>query len=126
MAADNTSRAAVLRTMLFFGMVIYFGYSLAFQNTEELKYQITQEVNASRSIISNDRWKSVIANSEATLNWLVHDYKLIDYLNTILIPDTKKNQPEVLTLLLKNLPLLITLWPKTYPSYFISPFSGGT
>ncbi|MDI0722654.1 hypothetical protein NEP50_27575 [Escherichia coli] len=75
MAADNTSRAAVLRTMLFFGMVIYFGYSLAFQNTEELKYQITQEVNASRSIISNDRWKSVIANSEATLNWLVHDYK---------------------------------------------------
>ncbi len=36
MAADNTSRAAVLRTMLFFGMVIYFGYSLAFQNTEEL------------------------------------------------------------------------------------------
>ncbi|MGN2315713.1 hypothetical protein ACTEGX_27855 [Escherichia coli] len=90
MAADNTSRAAVLRTMLFFGMVIYFGYSLAFQNTEELKYQITQEVNASRSIISNDRWKSVIANSEATLNWLVHDYKLIDYLNTILIPDTKK------------------------------------
>lgn len=125
MAADNTSRAAVLRTMLFFGMVIYFGYSLAFQNTEELKYQITQEVNASRSIISNDRWKSVIANSEATLNWLVHDYKLIDYLNTILIPDTK-NQPEVLTLLLKNLPLLITLWPKTYPSYFISPFSGGT
>ena len=77
MAADNTSRAAVLRTMLFFGMVIYFGYSLAFQNTEELKYQITQEVNASRSIISNDRWKSVIANSEATLNWLVHDYKLI-------------------------------------------------
>ncbi|WP_159188121.1 DUF4400 domain-containing protein, partial [Escherichia coli] len=38
----------------------------------------------------NDRWKSVIANSEATLNWLVHDYKLIDYLNTILIPDTKK------------------------------------
>ena len=124
MAADNTSRAAVLRTMLF-GMVIYFGYSPAFQNTEELKYQITQEVNASRSIISNDRWKSVIANSEATLNWLVHDYKLIDYLNTILIPDTK-NQPEVLTLLLKNLPLLITLWPKTYPSYFISPFSGGT
>lgn len=109
----------------FFGMVIYFGYSTAFQNTEELKYQITQEVNASRSIISNDRWKSVIANSEATLNWLVHDYKLIDYLNTILIPDTK-NQPEVLTLLLKNLPLLITLWPKTYPSYFISPFSGGT
>ncbi len=71
-------------------MVIYFGYSPAFQNTEELKYQITQEVNASRSIISNDRWKSVIANSEATLNWLVHDYKLIDYLNTILIPDTKK------------------------------------
>ena len=91
MAADNTSRAAVLRTMLF-GMVIYFGYSLAFQNTEELKYQITQEVNASRSIISNDRWKSVIANSEATLNWLVHDYKLIDYLNTILIPDTKTSQ----------------------------------
>lgn len=90
MAADNTSRSAVLRTMLFFGMVIYFGYSLAFQNTEELKYQITQEVNASRYIISNDRWKSVIANSEATLNWLVHDYKLIDYLNTILIPDTKK------------------------------------
>ena len=116
MAADNTSRAAVLRTMLF-GMVIYFGYSPAFQNTEELKYQITQEVNASRSIISNDRWKSVIANSEATLNWLVHDYKLIDYLNTILIPDTK-NQPEVLTLLLKkftsinytmakNIPLLL-------------------
>ncbi|WP_228261634.1 DUF4400 domain-containing protein [Klebsiella pneumoniae] len=31
-----------------------------------------------------------MANSEATLNWLVHDYKLIDYLNTILIPDTKK------------------------------------
>lgn len=125
MAADNTSRAAVLRTMLFFGMVIYFGYSLAFQNTEELKYQITQEVNASRSIISNDRWKSVIANSEATLNWLVHDYKLIDYLNTILIPDTKKPARGI-NIVAENLPLLITLWPKTYPSYFISPFSGGT
>ncbi|MFP1529478.1 hypothetical protein ACLB1R_35575 [Escherichia coli] len=116
MAADNTSRAAVLRTMLFFGMVIYFGYSLAFQNTpEELKYQITQEVNASRSIISNDRWKSVIANSEATLNWLVHDYKLIHYLNTIRSL-TPKNQPEVLTLLLKNSIFINYTMAKTYPS----------
>ncbi len=57
MAADNTSRAAVLRTMLFFGMVIYFGYSLAFQNTEELKYQITQEVNASRSEPPRKSWR---------------------------------------------------------------------
>lgn len=71
-------------------MVIYFGYSTAFRILRSSNIQITQEVNASRSIISNDRWKSVIANSEATLNWLVHDYKLIDYLNTILIPDTKK------------------------------------
>ncbi len=109
----------------FFGMVIYFGYSLAFQNTEELKYQITQEVNASRSIISNDRWKSVIANSEATLNWLVHDYKLIDYLNTILIPDTKKPARGINIVAEKFTSINYTM-AKTYPSYFISPFSGGT
>ena len=105
-------------------MVIYFGYSLAFQNTEELKYQITQEVNASRSIISNDRWKSVIANSEATLNWLVHDYKLIDYLNTILILTPKPARG--INIVAEKFTSINYTMAKTYPSYFISPFSGGT
>lgn len=88
MAADNSARAIFIRGLLLLGMMLYLIYSLGFQNTDELKQQITQEVNASRSLISNDRWLSVIANSEATLSTLINDYKLIDYLNTILIPDT--------------------------------------
>ena len=90
MAADNSARAIFIRGLLLLGMMLYLIYSLGFQNTDELKQQITQEVNASRSLISNDRWLSVIANSEATLYTLINDYKLIDYMNTILIPDTSK------------------------------------
>ena len=88
MAADNSARAIFIRGLLLLGMMLYLIYSLGFQNTDELKQQITQEVNASRSLISNDRWLSVIANSEATLSTLINDYKLIDYLNTILLPAT--------------------------------------
>jgi hypothetical protein len=64
MAADNSARAIFIRGLLLLGMMLYLIYSLGFQNTDELKQQITQEVNASRSLISNDRWLSVIANSE--------------------------------------------------------------
>ena len=88
MAAANSARAVFIRGLLFLGMILHLIYSLGFQNTDELKLQITQEVNASRSLISNDRWLSVIANSEATLSTLINDYKLIEYLNTILIPET--------------------------------------
>ncbi|TRQ12147.1 conjugal transfer protein TraJ, partial [Salmonella enterica subsp. enterica serovar Panama] len=70
MAADNSARAIFIRGLLLLGMMLYLIYSLGFQNTDELKQQITQEVNASRSLISNDRWLSVIANSEATLSTL--------------------------------------------------------
>ncbi|EOK4316698.1 conjugal transfer protein TraJ, partial [Escherichia coli] len=71
MAADNSARAIFIRGLLLLGMMLYLIYSLGFQNTDELKQQITQEVNASRSLISNDRWLSVIANSEATLSTLI-------------------------------------------------------
>ncbi|WP_426721108.1 DUF4400 domain-containing protein [Enterobacter cloacae complex sp. 301C7] len=74
-------------------------------------------MNASRSLISNDRWLSVIANSEATLSTLINDYKLIEYLNTILIPETTKparglnyvaeKMSSVNYTVAKNLPLLI-------------------
>ncbi|TRS02096.1 conjugal transfer protein TraJ, partial [Salmonella enterica subsp. enterica serovar Panama] len=58
MAADNSARAIFIRGLLLLGMMLYLIYSLGFQNTDELKQQITQEVNASRSLISNDRWLS--------------------------------------------------------------------
>lgn len=60
MAADNSARAVFIRGLLFLGMMLYLIYSLGFQNTDDLKQQITQEVNASRSLISNDRWLSVL------------------------------------------------------------------
>lgn len=117
MAADNSARAIFIKGLLLLGMMLYLIYSLGFQNTDELKQQITQEVNASRSLISNDRWLSVIANSEATLSTLINDYKLIDYLNTILIPDTStpargmnyvaEKMTSVNYTVAKNLPLLI-------------------
>lgn len=46
MAADNSARAIFIRGLLLLGMMLYLIYSLGFQNTDELKQQITQEVNA--------------------------------------------------------------------------------
>jgi len=117
MAVDNSTRATFFRGLIFLGMVGYLVYSLGFQNTDELKQQITQEVNASRNLISNDRWLSVIANSEATLSTLINEYKMVDYLNTVLIPDTSKparglniiaeKMTSVNYTMAKNIPLLL-------------------
>ncbi|EBG2148385.1 DUF4400 domain-containing protein [Salmonella enterica] len=117
MAQDNATRAAIIKTFVVFGLLFYLVYNMAVQNTDELGQQVSQEINASKNLISTERWKTVISNTESSFNVLVKDYGLIEHLNQILIPDNSKPSRGINVVaekftsfnytMAKNIPLLI-------------------
>lgn len=113
---QQVTRLTIIKSFAAIFLLLYFAYSLLFQDSKDLAYQIQAEINLSSTLLPSDKWRMVTDNTESHFVHLMNDLHLREYLNSVLIPENHINRGLNLVMnkfssfnytAARNIPLLI-------------------